>query len=99
MNFEIHGSNGSIIGLGNLNRNAAGKLIYRDKTGSEEAIFLPEKEHLLLYVKEIEQFTEHVSKSVKSNSEYIFGLEQGINNMKVITSAYLSAEQNRAILL
>jgi 1,5-anhydro-D-fructose reductase (1,5-anhydro-D-mannitol-forming) len=94
-NFEVHGENGSIIGLGNLSRNPSGKLIYRDKLGKEEIISLPNVIDYQLYIDEIESFSNHII-----NGTDLYGnLENGIQNMKVIDAAYMSSSEKKTITI
>lgn len=94
-NFELHGTEGSIIGLGNLSRNPSGTLIFRNKKGVEERISLPNNSDYQLYIKEVEAFSDHII----NNTPLYSDVNNGIMNMKIITAAYKSAEQNRVVSL
>lgn len=92
-NFEIHGTKASIIGIGNLNRNPTGKIILRDEHGKEEIISLPDRTDYQLYIGEIESFSSHII----SGSTFYSGLNNSLYNMKIIMSAYESAEQKKTV--
>lgn len=95
-NFEVHGTLGSIVGLGNLNRFPTGKLIFRDRSGKEEIINLPfNNTDFQVYIDEVDQFSGHILK----NAPLYADLENGISNMKVIMAAYRSAGEKKTIIL
>jgi predicted dehydrogenase len=92
-NFEIHGTKGSIIGVGNLTRNPSGRLIYRNTKGEENIINLPDRTNLKLYTDMIQNFSQCIieNKSPRSNALH------GILNMQIITAAYDSAKTGKTI--
>lgn len=93
MNFMIHGKEGSIIGLGNMNRYPSGTLIFRNRLGHEEIVSLPLSSRLDLYIEEIERFSDVI---LNQSLPYV-GLEDGIYNLKIILAAYESASLGHAV--
>lgn len=94
-NFELHGTNGSIIGLGNLSRFSTGELIYRDKSSKEEIIRLPKDVDYEVYSNEVESFSNHVL----NNTPLYSNMNNGIDNLKIILSAYKSSELGQSVNL
>ena len=93
--FRIYGTEGCLIGKGNLSRNPSGRLSCYNKAGKEEIISLPDVTAYTLYIREIESF----SKSIIDRNEYVFNIQYGIEHMKVIDSAYKSIETGQRIFI
>jgi predicted dehydrogenase len=92
-NFEIHGTKGSIVGLGNLTRYPSGELIYKNTKGDKTTIRLSDCTDLKLYTDEIKYFSQCImyNKPPRTNALY------GTQIMKIIFAVYRSTKTERTI--